>query len=688
MDGDKTQEFFVGDITEEKDIVSLRRRLNACEKRYQTLIETNLFGIQVMNTKGKYTYVNAVQAHILEYESRDLEQKHIWDVIPEKQDQKNLMNILSRLKPGGGGLHSWTGDFLRKDGQTVRLHLEWHTMGDIQGEISGYIAVTTRVETEQEQEGYLPGALADTREEKYAKEGPARASEHEEAPESGWIAGVIHHAREMILTIDMEGKILYINSRGEDILGYLLDELKEMNIDDFLPPGHLDQIKKTLLKQYGAGIMEVVNQDVDIINRNLAAVPMEISSSLITERDMLAGILFIGRQNAYQREIAREMTLNAKFDTLSTFALGLITDLQTLVGEAVSGVSAMEQETAEGSFFRKKLTEVKTRINEIKGIIARLRLLTKGGIQKRKSLSVGKLLQDTARRVSSASGIRIKTRIPDSLWPTDMDEEKIRIVIANILDNAVQAVDENAVVRLEADNLSFGPETANPPIPEDSGRFIRISVQDPGKGIPKEVLPFIFDPYYSTKETEKKRGQGFGLPVAYAIVRKHNGYIRVDSRQNIRTVFDIYLPASKPRGKNVNGNETNTRMFSGRILIADPDRDVQEIAGRILMKLGFQVEYAEESEEVLERVEAALAAEKPYHAVILDMGIKGEIDARQLMTRIRKMAPHIPGIVSSLYFTGPDIRNLENYGFSGVIEKPYTKNRMIRLFSDILPYFE
>jgi two-component system cell cycle sensor histidine kinase/response regulator CckA len=72
------------------------------------------------------------------------------------------------------------------------------------------------------------------------------------------------------------------------------------------------------------------------------------------------------------------------------------------------------------------------------------------------------------------------------------------------------------------------------------GHYIKIAVRDHGYGIPEDVLPNIFDPYFTTKET----GSGLGLAASYAIVTKHDGYITVESQVGTGTTFFVYLSAS------------------------------------------------------------------------------------------------------------------------------------------------
>ncbi len=90
-DPDKTQEWII------EDLQDLLGRISDCEKRYQTLIETNLYGIQIIDIHGKITYINAVQCNLLGYNVQELEGKEIWKFLAFETDRKGLTDYLTNL---------------------------------------------------------------------------------------------------------------------------------------------------------------------------------------------------------------------------------------------------------------------------------------------------------------------------------------------------------------------------------------------------------------------------------------------------------------------------------------------------------------------------------------------------------------------------------------------------------------
>jgi two-component system NtrC family sensor kinase len=149
-------------------------------------------------------------------------------------------------------------------------------------------------------------------------------------------------------------------------------------------------------------------------------------------------------------------------------------------------------------------------------------------------LDLGALLRSTIKLVGNQvmlAGARLDLDVPDDFPPISGDGQQLAQVFVNLFLNALDAVAQGGVIRVAARQA-----------PGDS-RYVQVEVSDNGKGIPPEVLPFVFDPFFTSG---KAKGTGLGLSVSHGIVAKHGGTIRVDSSPERGATFTVSLPVHGP----------------------------------------------------------------------------------------------------------------------------------------------
>ena len=216
------------------------------------------------------------------------------------------------------------------------------------------------------------------------------------------------------------------------------------------------------------------------------------------------------------------------------------------------------------------------------------------------------------------------------------------------------------------------------PLPE--GRYIKLAVQDHGCGIPREVLPKIFDPYFTTKA----EGSGLGLATAYAIVAKHDGYITVESEVGVGTTVVISLPASQQAMTPAPASPAVPLVGHGRILVMDDEDMICDLLRELLPSLGYEVECVHDGGAAIAVYQRAQAAGRPFAAVILDSIIPGGMGGWETIAHLRTINPQVVALLSSGYANDPMMANCAHYGFRGVVTKPYTVEKLQEALQRVL----
>jgi CheY-like chemotaxis protein len=269
--------------------------------------------------------------------------------------------------------------------------------------------------------------------------------------------------------------------------------------------------------------------------------------------------------------------------------------------------------------------------------------------------------------------------IQDNLWSLEVDESQLNQVLNNLLLNASQAMAAGGEVTVRAANetLLHGNPHHLPP-----GDYITIAVEDRGCGIPQEDLVRIFDPYF----TSKAKGSGLGLASVYSIVKRHGGAVEVSSTMGVGTCFTIHLPAIHDRQPEDAGAKESVELSgSGRVLVMDDEDFIRDVATGILHFMGYAVDSCADGREAVERFRAAWENNVPFSAVILDLTIPGGMGGQEAAARILEIDPDAVLIVSSGYSSDPVIANFRQYGFSGVVSKPFDAEGLARELNRLIP---
>ena len=209
----------------------------------------------------------------------------------------------------------------------------------------------------------------------------------------------------------------------------------------------------------------------------------------------------------------------------------------------------------------------------------------------------------------------------------------------------------------------------------EPGQYVRIEVSDSGVGIPKEILPKIFDPFFSTKDSA---GTGLGLATVFQIIEKLGGHILVKSQKNIGTRFLIYIRPVK--GDDINGisNPSPDEFFElnypdFNILLVEDEDSVRMFSAHALRDFGFNVVDVRTAEEALETI---AQNSKKIDLLITDVTL-GSMDGYSLARLVKQELPDLKIVITSGYDESP-IANIElgNYLF---LSKPYTLKELVTI---------
>lgn len=469
-----------------------------------------------------------------------------------------------------------------------------------------------------------------------------------------------------VITTDTKGNILIINSVAENLTGWTQKEALGKPITEVLDLRNekTNQVcENPVDKVLESGtIVGLANHTILISKDGIVRIVADSGAPIIDDKGNILGVVLVFRDITDRVKMEEELIKNQKLESVGVLAGGIAHDFNNILTTIIGNVSMAKTQVAPEDEIFELLNDAETASTRAQTLTRQLLTFAKGGAPVKETASIKDILKESCSFVLRGSKSRSELSISEDLWPAEVDITQISQVINNIVINANQALPEGGIIQVAAENLIIEDRLG---LPVKAGRYIKVSIRDQGVGIAKKHLSKIFDPYFTTKHA----GSGLGLATTYSIIKKHDGHITVESRLGVGTTFHIYLPASD---KAVPEKEEDRLITGqGRILVMDDEASLRKTVGRMLQKLGYESEFAKDGAEAIDMYKEAKESGKPYNAVILDLTIPGGMGGKDTVKKLMEIDPEVKAIVSSGYSDDPVLANFQEYGFKGMMPKPF-----------------
>jgi signal transduction histidine kinase/CheY-like chemotaxis protein len=381
------------------------------------------------------------------------------------------------------------------------------------------------------------------------------------------------------------------------------------------------------------------------------------------------------RAEIEQREQMEEELLRVRnLESLGLLAGGIAHDFNNFLTVVQGNIELARMQLDADTPVQEVLKDSASACQRAAILSTQLLTFAKGGAPIRRIVSVAKLIVDAVHLARAGAPVSIDVDIAEDLWSAEVDAGQIGQVLHNLLLNAKQAMPDSGIIEVHAENVLSSDKR------HDSGAFVRISIRDYGSGIPAEILPRIFDPYFTTKQS----GSGLGLATSYAIVSKHGGRISVDSKLGVGTEFIVVLPAALENPAPESPTGSALRSGTGRLLVMDDEEALRTLLERSLSALGYEVQSARDGAEAIALYEAAQASGRVFDAVLLDLTVSGGMGGIEAAAKLRELDPSVKLIVSSGYSDASVMSSFREYGFDEMIPKPWQAAQVSEVFRRVL----
>ncbi len=402
-----------------------------------------------------------------------------------------------------------------------------------------------------------------------------------------------------------------------------------------------------------------------------------VNTKIEYENDQPVKVTTIAHDITEKKRLEQELLKAQKLESLGVLAGGIAHDFNNFLSGIMGNISLAKLGADQGEDITEALDEALRVTSRASALTRQLLVFSKGGSPVKKTASISEMLRDSTVFALRGSKVKCEFSIAEDLWPVRVDLGQFSQVIHNLVLNAVQAMPQGGTIRLHARNATLEALSG---LPLEAGRYVKVSMQDEGLGIPQEHLSKIFDPYFTTKH----KGSGLGLTMTYTTIQAHDGHIAVDSEMGKGTTFHIYMPASSEKLVESADRAARLKKGKGKILVMDDEEAIRNVTEKILMELGYEARCASDGAEAIALYQDAARSGRPFDAVIMDLTIPGGMGGKEAIQHLLRVDPQVTAIVSSGYSNDPIMSDFEKYGFRGVATKPYRIEKLSWVLHDVL----
>jgi PAS domain S-box-containing protein len=394
------------------------------------------------------------------------------------------------------------------------------------------------VRQRQRLRGALDAINRDLAQEAAAGRGPVAAtvSEH-------YLAALVRHAADTIVSVDPHGHLVSINDAGQHTLRLDPAAAEGRTLGELLAPDDPGGLSRMLVAA-AAGEVQVEDELTVHLADGRRRILSATAAPVVDAAGSLAGLVLIARDVTAERQAEQRLQALQKAETLATLASGVAHDFNNLLVQVQGWADLAAEAPSDTPLVTEALDHI-GKATRHASALARAMLAYGGrGRFEPERLRLAGLLGDL-------EPLLVATVPPKIHLVLDLDEDpevqadatQLRQVVVNLVTNAVEAIGEQeGAITVRTGTVTLDDEEVDPGAdpPLSRGGYAVIEVTDSGPGIAPEHADRLFDPFYSTKFT----GRGLGLAASQGIARAHGGAILLDSGAGQGARFRVHLPTT------------------------------------------------------------------------------------------------------------------------------------------------
>lgn len=491
-------------------------------------------------------------------------------------------------------------------------------------------------------------------------------------------AELLNQAQDAILVLDTSHRIVFWNRGAERLYGWTSEQVFEKAVETVL----LKEAVSLATCYEAVARTGIWIGELELVTKAGQSVIVESRWTLLKgESDTAKGILTINTDVTEKKSYEAQLRRAQRMESIGALASGIAHDLNNALTPVIMGADLLRQSRSDDE--RRRLLDMMV-LGAKRGteMVRQILSFARGSKPQSGQVPVKHLINEMVKIVRDTfpKSISIDCIAPTKLWPIRGDMTELHQVLLNLCVNARDAMPEGGRLTIRAENQRLHEPRAagNSSIP--AGRYVMLAISDTGTGIAPEVLPRIFEPFYTTKSPDK--GTGLGLSTVKKIMKEHQGFLNVRSELGKGTTFMLHLPVAE----SAEGNCFEIELVEPPhghgelILIIDDEEAVRELAKTTLENYGYRTLTAANGAQGIVRFEEH---REEIKLVVTDSEMP-VLDGQSAIRAIRQLKSSIPIIIASGAKQGAGfIEGIEPRGLL-VLSKPYNIEQLLNGVAGLL----
>ncbi|MBG6081584.1 PAS domain S-box-containing protein [Rubrivivax gelatinosus] len=390
-----------------------------------------------------------------------------------------------------------------------------------------------------------------------------------------------------------------------------------------------------------------------------------------------------------RQRLEDELGRARRMEALGTLAGGVAHDFNNILASVIGYGEIARDGLPPDSAAARPVERVLQAGQRGKALVERILAFSRGAPRSRVPLRlqpvVDEVLKLLASQLPAGSSLQQQRQAPDAV--VRGDATAVFEAVMNLCTNGLQAMPQGGTLGVALDRVELAEERRLFDGRLAPGRYVRLVVEDQGTGIPAEVLPHLFEPFFTTRAAGgaggTHRGTGLGLAVVHGVVVDLGGAIDLHTRAGQGTRFELYLPwCDEAVADDAAADDAATLpMGDGQaLLVVDDEPALVDLASELLAGLGYEPFGTASSAEALRRFEA----EPERYALLLTDELMPGLSGTALAQAVHALRPGLPVVLASGW-GGPQFeRRAAGAGITVTLAKPLTRAELARAIARAL----